>query len=291
MQLSEYQPRLQCIDFDLSQRVLNTYQQSRSKRLENERLKQLKFVDTSYSLAFSGAEEIGKFLYVLGYPLTEIQSYFHESALYLLKLLEWFDTQGPPIKTIIHDDRRGNISETFYKDYSPINSNRCLQGMYLALIAGDIELAKSIARLTLDPPDARYIGPKSEVCTPNQQHLAYAVKNLLLGQPDHCSQELSLLHIDITRTKDQTELICQKEMIEAIVSQQPDGFENSLKILIDWYEKTAPKMIKKKHPDYVDFFMSIPSLGLFALAKTQGLNINEANFSSVYVPLDLVKTS
>ena len=320
MQLSEYQPRLQSSDLELYQEVLSSMKTSRYETIEDEQNNQLKRPSISYSLGFIDAKQIGRFLYVLGYPLPEIRSYFLESAGYFLKLLEWYEIQGPPIttittdngrgktevesyewhetqnppiQTITTDDGRGNIKVRSYKDYSLTNSYDCLQGIYLALIAGDIELAKSIARLTLDPPDATYIHPKSEFSTPNYQHLAYAVKNLLFGIPDSCGEELSLIDINATRPRQRTELNSQVEMVKAILLRQPDVFENTLKDLVAWYEKTAPKMIqttpkKRRDPDYPDYFMAISGLALFALARHQEL-IKEVNISSVYLPLDILK--
>jgi hypothetical protein len=139
-----------------------------------------------------------------------------------------------------------------------------------------------------DPPDANYIGPKSEICTPDQQHLAYAVKHLLLADPDACLKELTLVNprtatVDVQR---------QAEMVQAIALKQPDVFLRSLEALLEWHEKTAARRIKQKHADYADFFLSIPGLGLVALALHSGLVQREhVPSNSVYLPLDLIQSS
>ena len=289
MQQLEHQPRLGNLDLDLMQRVLGSHQQSRADDLEDERSGQIKRLQTHYGFAFDDARAIGLFLYALGYPLDEVRSYLTEAARYMRKVFELRGTQGPFPVTVVTTDEKGRVvtQEPLHPpdhvDYSQPNAADGLQGIYLALFAGDLDLARSIAEMLWDPPDAEYIHSGSEVCTPDQQHLAYAVKHLLLGEPETCLKELSRVDsrtatVDVQR---------QAEMVRAIARQQPDVFLRSLQALVDWHAKTAPRMIKRKHPDYSEYFLSIPGLGLVALAKVQGV-IEEVPISSVYLPLGLV---
>ena len=67
-------------------------------------------------------------------------------------------------------------------DQSLTNSRRGLEAMELALAAGAPDLARALAPLVWDPPGASYLGPTSVVCTPADQRLAYALRDLLLGR-------------------------------------------------------------------------------------------------------------
>jgi hypothetical protein len=66
-------------------------------------------------------------------------------------------------------------------DTSSTNSKDTMRPLCAALVAGKRETALYIAELLADAPDAGYIGPDSEVCTPDEQRIAYSFKYLILG--------------------------------------------------------------------------------------------------------------
>ena len=190
MQGSPYRPRLENLDMELIQRVLAMMCQIREGDLEAEHRGHLKRPQTHYSLASSNCQQIGRFLYALGHPLSEVRNYLSEAASYMHKVFELRGTQNPfPVSAVTTNRMGRNIKRQSLQapesaDYSLTNPADGLQGLFLALIVGDLQLARSIAEMMWDPPDAEYIHPKSDVCTTDQQHLAYAIKHVVLGDPN-----------------------------------------------------------------------------------------------------------
>ena len=76
-------------------------------------------------------------------------------------------------------------------DLSLTNSRRGLDAMELALASGALDLAKTLAPLIWDPPGASYLGPGSVVCTPEDQHLGYALRDILTGRSEEALGELN----------------------------------------------------------------------------------------------------
>jgi hypothetical protein len=78
-------------------------------------------------------------------------------------------------------------------DLSLTNSRRGLHAMELALSCGASDVAGALAPLIWDPPGASYLGPDSVVCTPEDQRLAYALRDILLHRVEKGGEELHAL--------------------------------------------------------------------------------------------------
>lgn len=117
----------------------------------------------SYSASFGvffdeGYEEelLGLLEYALGYPLARVRDWLARAARRHLKRLQLRDAGGAREVISLHS----------------------LRYACLACVVGDFGLARDIALRIEDPPDANYIGTRSEACTPRQQHVAYAFRAL-----------------------------------------------------------------------------------------------------------------
>lgn len=290
------QPRLDYIDLDLSKRVVASSQEFLQKFREKERLKQFQRPQTSYALAYTDNLFIGGYYYALGLPLETVRSYLVEATRCMERVFKLRGTQSPfPVIVVTLDptsppnaprelDRRP-LHPPDAKDYSLTNSAVALQGLYLALIVGDLERGRHIAEMTWDPPDADYIGPDSEVCTPDQQHLAYAVKYAILGSDRAALTELGLIN-PRTATVD---IRHQATMVRAIVAGQSEVFLHGLADLLAWHQQAALQKWNRIDPT---FFLSLAGLGLCALAFQRGVIQRESLPSdNVYLPLDLLQVS
>jgi hypothetical protein len=112
--------------------------------------------------------DLGLLRYAAGAPLGEVRGAFRRSAEYTIAVFRM--REGAPWESAPDVDP------------SLTNSRRALHAMELALAAGARDLAEALARLVWDPPDASYLGPTSVVCTLEEQRLAYALRDLLLGE-------------------------------------------------------------------------------------------------------------
>lgn len=128
--------------------------------------------------------DLGILRYAEGHELEEVAAIFRRSSLYNLKA---FSFHGTLVNKIIGD------AENLVVDHSLTNPNRALQALELALACGATASARSLANHVWAPPYASYIAPDSVVCSPGDQHLAYALRELLLGNDKKGLEELALL--------------------------------------------------------------------------------------------------
>src|SRR5262245_14078541 len=133
--------------------------------------------------------------------------------------------------------------------------------MYVALVAGDLDLAEQIAGLVGDPPDASYIGPNSEVCTPEEQQLTYTLKALLLGQD-------AVTAFYATGLGHAPPLIRhQAAAMNALICQDQNAFLDALHDLLEAHAAWASDERNAREPRRL---MCLPGLGLSALALESG---------------------
>lgn len=138
------------------------------------------------ALAAGYHRDRGLLRYAEGAPLDEVRAAFRRATEYTLAL---FRLRAPREPWQPADD----------VDESLTNSRRALEALELALACGAHDLATALAPLVWDPPDATYIGPSSVVCTPEEQRLAYALRDLLAndgandGASDGASDVVNML--------------------------------------------------------------------------------------------------
>ena len=291
-QSAEFQPRLNNLDLSLINRILTGRQEFMDKFFQDEKQRRHKTLQVSYSLAVSNSEYIGLYKYALGAPLFEVRSYLAEASQWMERVFELRGTSSSFPVTVVtldpasppgrpHELSHKPLHPLGDKDYSLTNSMSGLQGMYLALVAGDQARARHQAEMVWDPPDASYLGPDSEVCTLDQQHLAYAVKQVILGD-----NQVALSEIGLVNPKAQAEIKIQATMTRAIVARQDKVFLNSLDDLLAWHRKMA---VRKANLNDPDFFLSIAGLGLCALALRQEvIQREQLPHDNVYLPVDLI---
>jgi hypothetical protein len=289
----DIKPRLDYIDLDLTKRVLAGREEFIEKFEENERLGRHYAPQTSYSLVVADYLDNAFNKYALGEPLEDVRAYLVKAATYMGRVFELRGTQPPFPVTVFTTDAFGKVVDKRplhpegAVDFSTTNPIKGLRGLYLALIVGNMPLAQHIAELMWDPEDADYIGLASEICTPDEQHLAYAVKHLVLKDDQAALAELAAIKLKSAVVRafgSQRDVKRQVAIVSAIVQGERAGIVAGLHDLIGWHTKVARQEAQRKHPE---FFFSLPGLGLLALAMAQGL-VEDISIQSVHLPIELI---
>ena len=141
-------------------------------------------------------------LYAAGYPLVEVREAFRGLALAGFKVAELRGTEKPFLEVVIELDPRYPPGDPHSADRKPAhppeardfslgNARSNFRYVAAALVAGEVDLARRIAALAADPPDAKWAGPHSTICTANDQHTAYAVRHLFADERVEALSELA----------------------------------------------------------------------------------------------------
>lgn len=292
----DIKPRLDYIDLDLTKRVLVGREEFIEEFEENERFGRHHAPQTSYSLVVTDYLHNAFNRYALGEPLEDVHAYLVKAATYMGRVFELRGTQPPFPVTVFTTDSFGNVVDSHplhpkgAVDFSKTNPVDGLLGLYLALIIGNMQLAQHIAQLMWDPEDATYIAPDSEVCTPDEQHLAYAVKHLILKDDQAALTELAAIKLKSAIVRaygSQRDVKRQVAIVRAIAYGEKADILGGLHDLIEWHTKVARQEANRKNPA---FFFSVPGLGLLALAAAKGVveKVAKVSINSVHFPLELI---
>jgi hypothetical protein len=241
-------------------------------------------------------EDVGLESYFLGYPLPEVRDAFACAAAADLRVAELRGTEDRfPVVLVTFDpsfppgDPRRAVQKPAHppgsKDYSLGNSQRNFEAVTWALTAGEYGLARQIASLARDPPKASYLGLSSEVCTPNDQRIAYAVKHVFAGQAELARAELDRVRPNKRETSSRDNLDVAR-MVRALAGDDGDLFLDGLRDLLAWHESRA---LRKQNNNSPGFFLCLPALGLSALALHRNLIArDQLPDGNPFFPLDLL---
>ena len=150
--------------------------------------------------------------YALGHPIAEVRQSLFQAATYYLRLFELRGTTYD-IRVTMKQGRQHTEKVT---DYGVTSSRDAYEGMCIALSARAFEIAGQIAVRTEDPPKASYIYPDSDICTPNQQRLGYALRNLVTDRIDQVETELARVYIK--KQKKEAPIEDQAEMLRGLAT-------------------------------------------------------------------------
>lgn len=164
--------------------------------------------------------------------------------------------------TIVDDSGPRSVAPPGAQDASLTNSRRGLLAMQVALIAGDHHLVEQITAMVGDPPNATYIGPDSEVCTPEEQGLAYALKAQLLGR-----QAVAFFYA-AGLTAAQPPVRQQALAIKALIDRDAGAFLVALGDLLAAHTAAASDPLNAREPRCL---INLPALALAVLAIRSGV--------------------
>ena len=153
------------------------------------------------------------------------------------------------------------------------HSGHSLDALYVTSAIGSLALARAIAEVTWDPPDSQIIAPDSVVCTTAEQHLAYAVKGIILDD-----LEATAIEAKLARTT-REDLQLQVAMVRALLRRTQAPFLEALVKLLAWNLRLARSTQRESRIERVwspptpdlgflktDPLLCMPALGLAGLA-------------------------
>jgi hypothetical protein len=289
-------PRLAYIDPEDRSRALLWSIEYVTKLLEMIREEPGKLAQTRHSSLADRYSCIARFSYALGYSLADAREAYACAALAELRVAELRGTEDRfPVVLVAFDpsyppgDPRRAVEKPAHppgsKDYSLGNSQENFGAVTWALTAGEFGLARQIASRAWDPPKASYVGLSSEVCTPNDQRIAYAVKHLFVGEVELARAELDRVRPNKRETSSRDNLDVAR-MVRALAGDDRDLFLDGLRDLLAWHDGRA---LRKQNHNSSDFFLCLPGLGLSALALHRNLIArDQLPDGNPFFPLDLL---
>jgi hypothetical protein len=288
-----YTPRVENLDVAFVSKRLDDRLRSKEETLQMVRDEPNKLLQIRMSSLEGDCKRIGLYQYALGFRLDEVRQAFAEAAAAFLKVFELRGTSEAFPAILATVDPTKSVDDPAWvmesrplhppgsKDYSLTNSQACLQGICLTLIAGEYATAEKLAELMWDPPNASYISPRSETCTPNQQHLAYAVKQLLENHPEAAQEELK----QVRYRKDEEQVAFMAKMVRGLVRRDAGSLSEGLQDLLGWHRKEVQEPYNRRNPE---MYLSLPALGLSILAVRGGLLQKSELPSDPYIPHELI---
>ena len=171
--------------------------------------------------------------------------------------------------------------EPHASDVSLTNSRRGLHALELALSGGAIDLAKRLAPMVWDPPDASYLGPGSVVCTAEDQHLAYALRDLLMDRLDDGRKELDApMHLEAQQEH-------RASMLRALLNHDRAESERALTASHAFHLDVVDG---RNSLNNLDDLLDVPTLAYAALGRAR---ISDLKLPppDAYLPLELGRLS
>lgn len=218
--------------------------------------------------------------YALGAPLDEVREGLVRAAEALAEVFRRRGTTPAFSVEIVAEGTAVPASSPGACDFSLTNSRRGLLAMYLALAIDNRSLAEEIAGLVGDPQEADYIGPDSDVCTLDEQQLAYALKSLLLGQDAVAAFYSAGVGHQSPSLRDQA------AAVSALVGRDPGVFLSALCSLLVDHAAEASEESNSREPRRL---ICLPALGLAALGITFDMVVpGVLPAEDVYLPLELL---
>jgi hypothetical protein len=290
--ITQYIPRFRNLDIEFTTERLSRFVRSMKQTVSLIKAEPDKLMQTRSAFLAGDSCIIGFNRYALGHPFGEVKDAFREASQAYLTVFNLRGTEPTfPVVVLTVDPEKSQADPAFVigerplhppgsKDYSNTNSKEGLRAVFSALIAGDTSLAVQLADRLWDPPNASYIHPDSEVCTPNEQHFAYAVKYLLKGDDEKAKKEIDKLR---TRRGKEKWLPGVDQMLRGIVGRDVHLFRTGLDDVLFWHEREA---LKPKNNWDSDWFLCLYGFGLTLLAFQRKLvGIEQLPRDNVYLPV------
>jgi hypothetical protein len=259
-------PRVKNLDIQFASGRLKDFTAAKKRAEEFLRARTSSPSQRDFASVYSNAEYVAFYEFALGYPTEKVRQTFAEAA---TAALEVFHLRGT---------MECRVDQPGTKDYSLTNSRDCLKAICMALIAGKYTLAQQLAELMWDPPKATYIGTDSEVCTSNQQSLAYAVKHLIQNNLESVEKELQR----ISNRKGEQQVAAMAKMVRGMAQKSDALFHEGLLELLFYHRKHI------RREDGPQRFFSLEGAGLSALALRDGLVTKSALPKDDYLPLEFL---
>lgn len=234
--------------------------------------------------------------YALGYPLSEVREAMHGEVdafveifrlrgtdpgfqVYIVEVLDPSLPFGHPgAAKVTEKNPPGHV------DHTTTNSHKSYKVACRALLLQDFKTAKEFALGAWDPPDAKWVSPRCEWCTPNDQNLSYGLREYFRGDLQAAAAFLKRVRPfrgELRNTVDQA------AMLQAIIDNNGQQFLLGLDRLLSWHAREAPKGKNSRSPEY---FLCLGALGLSALALRQGVvTIPQLPQDNPFFPVEMLE--
>lgn len=278
---SYIEPRI--LEHNLASRAAHVPQLLSMLKTEPGKLRQRRLVSLAGDYSY-----MGLFKYALGIDLADCRDCLAKS---LDANLEAFQLRGSqeafPVMDLLINSSKNAVDpdraqlKTRHppgtKDYSMTNSRDSFWYTCLGFGIGEEPRGRRMASLIWDPVGADYIGPRSTICTPNQQALAYSLKHYLEE-----GVETAVATLAPVRTPPDDYIGQQAQMLRSLIQRDVDAFCRALRALLDLHETLSRQ-------DSWDprLYICVPALGLSALAVTSALIAKNQLPASLYLPIAL----
>lgn len=163
------------------------------------------------------------------------------------------------------------------RDYSMTNSRDSFWYVCLGFGIGEEKVARELATMIWDPPNADYIGTRSAVCTPNQQAIAYALKAYLEGD-----LATAFAMVSRVRALPKDYVGQQGQLLKSLIQGDGKGFLFSLENLLARHEQ-----VSRRDKWYTRLYICAPALGMCVLALNAKLIAKDELPDNVYLPMVL----
>jgi hypothetical protein len=287
-------PRLSYINAESRTELLGDYHRMVKESLEEIRTEPEKLPQTRYSMLASKYKTIAFLKYALGYPMEEVRIAFADATRALIRVFQLRGQEEAfPAYVLTYDPTKPPTDPTSTHvapmhppgtmDYSLTNSWTGYLGICEALVADEDGLASQLAALLWDPPDADYISRRSDICTPNDQRLGYALRELLAGNNEGVLTEIKGIRAGSKETYDTD----QATMFRSLVTGKTFAFRDALESYLFWHERRAKD---KRNVDSIDFYLSLPGLALCGQAvRRRVCDIDLFPQDNPFLPLELIR--
>ncbi len=225
-----------------------------------------------------------KFRYAVGYQFDLIRPLLVESAECFKEILT--HRGNIPAFEVVHLEvevnEKGEATPVASKakpkqNFASTNSHINKEAVYLALAGGESELARELALEIWDPPNASYIGARSEVCAIWQQQLAYSVKHYFSGELEQANECIEKV------VAPEESLAGREKAMLRCVFRNEEGFVGCL----DQYLSRHQKIFQGRKD--TNLMICIIGLGIVKLALDAGLvSLNDLPKDNVFLPLELM---
>ena len=204
----------------------------------------------------------------------------------LVYLHSWAGSEAHRVKqclkdaTLAYAELISWINESKATDRSDVSSCRTFRILSAAWILGEEDGAIRLATEIGDPPNAAYVGPKSEICRSDRQQFALAIREFVVGSGSEALQRcrrVGALREDVA---------AWTTILNGILQQTGERMPGALQALVDSHEREAHR---KKYPFNIEYGVCLEALGLIAIALRRRLVDLEQLPQSQFLPYHLIQ--
>lgn len=226
--------------------------------------------------------------YALGYPIAYVAELLKKEAAARIHVFRLRGTQSYTRTSYPPKLGGVGITETLV-DYGVGNSWFAFKAACDALAAGDFAAAGEIAGKIWDPPDADYIGRHSETCTPEQQKVAYAFRDVYLKRSPETAGDLPRIS-QLWRVRGlQKDVAYHAGILRAVLASDAKSAFDALTSLLNWHAHEARRDPRNSERDG---FLYIQPIGIALFLISRGLlTIDQLPKNSVPFPIEMVRAA